>query len=75
MTLDMHQFMSINGVHLVLWLFSIEVGQPTSLQRHNAKSSKRVTAKDLKDSLKLVIIHESTIRKTLNRHDLHGRTP
>ncbi|KAK3528556.1 hypothetical protein QTP70_002805 [Hemibagrus guttatus] len=41
------------------------------------KKNPRVTAKELKDSVKLAnnSVHESTIRKTLNRNGIHGRTP
>lgn len=41
------------------------------------KKNPRVTTKDLKDSLELVNIsvHESTICKTLNSHDIPDRTP
>ncbi|KAK3510447.1 hypothetical protein QTP70_006837 [Hemibagrus guttatus] len=41
------------------------------------KKNLRVTAKEFKDSVKLanISVHESAIRRTLNRNGIHGRTP
>uniref|UniRef100_A0A8D0AL45 Transposase Tc1-like domain-containing protein n=1 Tax=Sander lucioperca TaxID=283035 RepID=A0A8D0AL45_SANLU len=44
---------------------------------NEVKKQSRMTAKDLKASLELanISVHESTIRKTLNKQGIYGRTP
>ena len=43
----------------------------------NVKKNPRVSAKDLQKSLERanISVDESTIRKTLNKNGVHGRTP
>uniref|UniRef100_A0A8D0DI99 Transposase Tc1-like domain-containing protein n=1 Tax=Sander lucioperca TaxID=283035 RepID=A0A8D0DI99_SANLU len=44
---------------------------------NEVNTQSRMTAKDLKASLELanISVHESTIRKTLNKQGIYGRTP
>uniref|UniRef100_A0A4W6BT78 Transposase Tc1-like domain-containing protein n=1 Tax=Lates calcarifer TaxID=8187 RepID=A0A4W6BT78_LATCA len=49
----------------------------TRILINEVKKQPRVTAKDLKASLELanICVHESTVRKTLNKQGVYGRTP
>lgn len=42
---------------------------------NEVKINPGITVKDLKASLVIVYVHESTKCKISNRHDIHGRTP